>query len=544
MLAKQQNFLHGLQKFSENKKVLFGILVITLVGFGHTFFYPPIYDDVEFIQNNPITWDPWAIKEIFTSTYTGMMRADITYRPLSVWSWALNRGVNSYFGLDAMHPFSFHLVNIGLHIGVCYLFFLLIRLLKVPFLAASMAVFFYAAMPVHIEAVTGFVGRAELFAAFFGLLFLHGHLRKWPVERTGFFLLLSLFGKESGITYIVVLLAIDFVLRDNLRFKMRKAYLWYLLPLGFWLALRWSVVHGAPYILAFVDNPTIAVSPLQRFCTASRYQLEYFYRMIFPVSLASDSSFNQIPIISTPLHPAVIAFVAIVVVVLGFAWKLRKTHPILLCSALCYAIFFAPTSNFIRPIGSVVGERFTYSPSLMFCLFLSYALFEVGRERFSKKVSVALFSCFIAFQTATTYAQNLTWQNEFVFYETQTKASPNSAKAHYNFGTVLAKQGREEEAIAEYKKAIAIFPMYSEPFYNMGNSLARLNRPIEEVQEAYEGAIRSDPGHLNARGNLALYLARRGETKRATELTQELIALAPGHPSIPELLRLLPHLTR
>lgn len=45
---------------------------------------------------------------------------------------------------------------------------------------------------------------------------------------------------------------------------------------------------------------------------------------------------------------------------------------------------------------------------------------------------------------------------------------PNGAKVHNNLGIVYKKFGRYEEAISQYKKALAIDPDYAGAYYNLG----------------------------------------------------------------------------
>ncbi len=48
---------------------------------------------------------------------------------------------------------------------------------------------------------------------------------------------------------------------------------------------------------------------------------------------------------------------------------------------------------------------------------------------------------------------------------------PDSAEAHYNMGNALRGQGKPEEGIAAYNKALLIKPDYAEAHNNMGNAL-------------------------------------------------------------------------
>ena len=64
-------------------------------------------------------------------------------------------------------PRGFHAVNVPLHVAVALaLYALALQLLAAP-TAAWIAAALFAVHPIHTEAVTGIVGRAELLAALF-----------------------------------------------------------------------------------------------------------------------------------------------------------------------------------------------------------------------------------------------------------------------------------------------------------------------------------------------------------------------------------------
>jgi len=48
---------------------------------------------------------------------------------------------------------------------------------------------------------------------------------------------------------------------------------------------------------------------------------------------------------------------------------------------------------------------------------------------------------------------------------------PNFAEAHSNLGDALQDEGQLEEAIAAYGRAIALRPNFSEAYSNLGNAL-------------------------------------------------------------------------
>lgn len=84
---------------------------------------------------------------------------------------------------------------------------------------------------------------------------------------------------------------------------------------------------------------------------------------------------------------------------------------------------------------------------------------------------------------------------------------PLESLMHRNLGNALVAQGRVEEAIVQYKKAVEIKPDYAEAHFNLGLLLASRGRVAEAVVH-YQKAPEIKPDYAQARQNLEA--ARRG----------------------------------
>ena len=68
-------------------------------------------------------------------------------------------------------------------------------------------------------------------------------------------------------------------------------------------------------------------------------------------------------------------------------------------------------------------------------------------------------------------------------------------------GIALQEQGKLEEAIEAYNKALAIKPDYAEAYNNMGNALQEQGK-LEEAIEAYNKALAIKPDYAEAYNNM------------------------------------------
>src|SRR5262249_569937 len=109
---------------------------------------------------------------------------------------------------------------------------------------------------------------------------------------------------------------------------------------------------------------------------------------------------------------------------------------------------------------------------------------------------------------------------------------PKSALAHNNLGAALANQGKREEAIPEYRKAIELDPKYALPHNGLGNALAYRGKLDEAVIE-YRRAMPIDPKYANAHGNLADTLVLQGKLEGAIAEFDLALQLTTAEKAIP-----------
>ncbi|XP_041906408.1 protein O-mannosyl-transferase TMTC1 isoform X1 [Corvus kubaryi] len=196
-----------------------------------------VHDDVWAIVNNPDVRAAAPVSAAFANDFWGKRMAENTshksYRPLCVLTFKLN------ILLAGMNPFYFHAVNAILHCLVTLV--LMYTCDKAVFKDCRLAfvtALFFAVHPIHTEAVTGIVGRADVLACLLFLLAFLSYNRSvdqlyvgehFPPTASPFFLLLSLFlgtcamlVKETGVTVFGVCLVYDFFSLSYNGLKLRN----------------------------------------------------------------------------------------------------------------------------------------------------------------------------------------------------------------------------------------------------------------------------------------------------------------------------------
>lgn len=134
-----------------------------------------VFDDISAIRDNRDLRPFTPFKQIFLNDFWGTpMRKEQShksYRPLTVLTFRLN------YWLHDLQPYGYHAINVILHIAVCLLWRRVSRLLMrqctlSEYLAdecSFLSTLLFIVHPIHTEAVTGVVGRAELLSSLFYL---------------------------------------------------------------------------------------------------------------------------------------------------------------------------------------------------------------------------------------------------------------------------------------------------------------------------------------------------------------------------------------
>jgi len=115
--------------------------------------------------------------------------------------------------------------------------------------------------------------------------------------------------------------------------------------------------------------------------------------------------------------------------------------------------------------------------------------------------------------------------------EKAVQLDPNYAEAQHNLGLCYAEQGRFADAIAAYRRALAI-PTYTTPevaYHNMGNAYLAMGR-LQEASESYRAALQLDPKQVGSLYSLGIVLVREGRREEAKAVFRRTLELEPASP--------------
>jgi len=419
------------------------------------------------------------LAHIWKSGYWPDSRGLELYRPVAQTVWALIWAAGG-----RSHPALFHAFGLALGVAAVLLLYRLLRIVDTPPRTAFVAASLFALFPIHTDATTSVVGSAEPMAAALSLGALIFYYQKRTIPALILFAL-AVFSKESAAAFAALPLVFprQDARRDSLLAGGGAAVI-----IGAALAAHQAVARSSQ--IPAIDNPMALVDTGRRVLTALWVQCLYLYKTVAPITLSADYSYRQIPLVMGLADWRAWPGLALAAGAVVLAVRRREFR----APVLAYAVLFSPTANLLFPIGTIMGERLAYAPTLGLALLAAILL---ARSRQWKTVLVAVALVF----AARTAVRNLDWLNAERFYNKLVETSPASAKSHYSIGVERAAEGDDAGAIAAYDRAIAIFPAYSEAYRNRGNALARLGRR-EEAMASYRQCLRFDPGDFAANSNL------------------------------------------
>jgi len=111
---------------------------------------------------------------------------------------------------------------------------------------------------------------------------------------------------------------------------------------------------------------------------------------------------------------------------------------------------------------------------------------------------------------------------------------PSHARAWYRLGNVREEQGRDEDAVACFQKALALDPAHAQAWNNLGGAHQRLGR-LEPAEDAYRRAIAADPMLPQPYLNLGRLHGARGEHAAAAACFESGLARHPDDPTFAHL---------
>ena len=117
-------------------------------------------------------------------------------------------------------------------------------------------------------------------------------------------------------------------------------------------------------------------------------------------------------------------------------------------------------------------------------------------------------------------------------------AAAKLANLHRDLGDAYDAAGAAEEAVAEYRRAVALRPQFLDIRTRLARTLIELER-TGEAREELEAVLGTNPGFVQARANLGLALFRESDLEGAEREWKRCLAQQPGSAQVAAYLGML-----
>ena len=486
------------------------------------------FDDNRYVSENThvtegLTRDglTWAFTESYASNW----------HPMAFLSHMLDVEL---YGLD---PSGHHLTSLLFHIANSLLLFgVLLKMTGALWRSGLVAVLF-ALHPLNVESVAWIAERKNVLSTFFWFLTLWAYVdyvnKKKSYWLVVLFLALGLMAKPMLVTLPFALLLLDF---------------WPLHRCKGWEAVMPLIIEKFPLFLLALAVGVITYSvqksggamgnpELHSFYTGIANALvsyvEYLEKIIWPRGL---SILYPHPGDAVSTWKALTSGLVLIGISVGVVRILRRA-PYLAVGWFWFLGTLVPVIGIVQVGDQAMSDRYMYIPSMGLFIAIVWGLSELmAKWRLGNRVLVILAGLMIPVLMLMTWTQVGHWTNSVTIFqhaiEVTDKKYPNFAIAYTNLGQALIAEGKNGEAMAQYKKAIQLMPGLVKAHYNLGHALITEGKNEEGISH-YRIAIKHKPDYLAAHYNLGHALIADGKNTEAIAQFRRVIelqpALAEGH---------------
>lgn len=492
------------------------ILLLTLVVYIPAMRGQFIWDDNLHLTDNLLTRESGLFRSWFTTEQWNYW--PLTWTVLWV-GWQL-------WGSD---PLGYHVINILLHAGISLLIWRILWRLRVP--GAWLAAVIFVVHPVNVQTVAWITQIKNLLAMFFYVIAILAYLtfedkklKRWYFCSLLAFLMAGL-SKTSVVMLPFVLIACAWWQRG----KISREDLMRSLP---FFAL--SGVLGMNEIwFQYSSIGEDVVRPegfFSRLAGAGWTVWFYFYKALIPYKLSFlYPRWDIDPASAVSYLPAIMLLAFFLLF-----WRYRGHWGKALLFGLGYFVvtlfpvlgFF--DINFMR--FSLVADHWQYT-SIIGIIALAVGTTVSSWDHWQsrpRKLGFAIATVLVGLLSVFTWVRCHAYRNPEALYRDTIAKNPKAWMAYSNLGTLLASQGKFDEAIQHCYEALRINPTHPWIHGALGNALAEQGRVDEAVPHFYE-AVRLKPDFAEAHNDLGLGLKRQNRVDEAISHFHEALKLEPDY---------------
>jgi tetratricopeptide (TPR) repeat protein len=460
-----------------------------------------------------------------------------------------------------LHAGGFHLTNVLLHIATAMVLFLVLRRMTDRFWPSVFVAAFFAVHPLRVESVTWITERKDVLSGLFFMLTLWAYVGyvqyRCSFARYGLVMVLfalGLLAKPMLVTLPVILLLLDYwplgrfassekiwgkqdtcscgptpLETQNGETRVALSATGKETAAGqdwktWWARFGMLFAEKIPlFAVAVLDSLiTILVQKTNlvmterlplfwRLSQAIVAYVVYIKKLLYPVGLAIVYPRDE-----TDLSLwLVLAAACLLVGITAVFFLGRRKHPYLMIGWLWYLCMLMPVIGILQFGVAMVADRFTYLPHIGLLIALVWGIADLCGDRprrcwacgIAASVVLAVLMGYACWQTSF-------WRDSETLWTHTLEYAPKNYVASNNLGIYLSEEGRYEEAIAQFRKALELTPTRAKSHCNLGNAL-HLSGRANEAFVCFLNALQFDPDYAEAHNQLGILLMDSGRFDKA-----------------------------
>jgi Tfp pilus assembly protein PilF len=490
------------------------------------------YDDELYLTKNQHIQAGVTLKSVIWAFTTGYAS---NWHPLTWLSHMLD------FKLYGLNPMGHHWTNLQIHIANTLLLFFVLQLMTGAILRSAFVSGLFAIHPLHVESVAWIAERKDVLSTFFWMLSMYayvGYVRN-PEKKRCYIVLIILFAlglmaKPMIATLPFVLLLLDFWPLSRFQsiiheqkinvFQAFRTLVWEKTPLFVLTAISCGITffvqqHGGAVA-------SIEALPLKaRAANAIASYINYIGKMIWPLHLA----------VLYPLrdwNPGQVLISGVLLLLIStLAVRTWHRHPYFLVGWLWYLGTLIPVIGLVQVGAQRMADRYTYIPLIGLFIIIAWAMPDILCKWRSRRIILRTISgVMIILFMICSWFQVHHWKNGATLFTHAVKTTNNNSIAYCELGHALNEQGKHDEAIIHFKRALKINPYYTEAHYELGVTLEAQGNSTAAVKQYLE-ALRTNPNHVKAHNSMGIILAKQGNFKDSVYHHKKALQIDPKYPA-------------
>jgi tetratricopeptide (TPR) repeat protein len=487
------------------------------------------FDDHQYLTENALVQNPsFESAWLFLSQVLEPSTVGGYYQPLAMISLMLDYAL----GGSENNLMPFHRTSLILHTANTALIIVLLYLLFENVWAAAAAGLLFGVHPMTVEPIPWVGERKTLLAAFFALWCLILYVRYAQKGGRKFYIscmvmyVLALMSKPTSTPLPLVMLLIDYwPLR---RAGSKSKIIFEKFPLFAIGALSAVVTYISQSRTAATSLPG-DYRPEYGLLVLCHNIIFYLYKMLWPMNLSSHYAFPKLIGLANPMMLAGVIGTCVLIPLLIISLRWTRAA---FTGWLIFFVAILPTMQVIGFSNVIASDKFAYLPSIGLLMaltaFLIWLYKKCGFSKLCMTAAIMIVPLLSVSEAVGTRRYLANWKDTISYCRYMLTLTPSAASLYNLMGIAFQADGRPDDAIGCFYRAVRLNPNEVETYNNLASVLIDQNK-IDDAIECYEMALRIKLDGV-VYYNLGVALAKKNKLDEAEKCYEKAVKIKPYFP--------------